>query len=109
MTTATPRKSSKARDPRTVELSARVDGSFGALSSDGVSVYSVRQVRGLWCCQCPGFAARETCCHTLAVSRALVCDWCDSVSAAVTVYLNGSDCGAEIALCSACFSPKGVQ
>jgi hypothetical protein len=104
-----PRQSSKARDPRTFELSARADGSFGALSSDGVSVYSVRQVRGLWSCTCRGFAARERCCHAAAAAHARTCDWCDTTSASVRTWRNGSDAGAEISLCTACFNPQGVK
>lgn len=105
---ATPVKS-KARDPKSVELSPRADGSFGALSSDGVTVYSVRLVRGEYRCQCPGFAARERCCHAIAAAHACTCDWCDVVSAGVRTWRNGSDNDNEISLCPSCFNPQGVK
>lgn len=102
---STPRRSA-ARDPRSVVLSARADGSFGALSSDGATIYDVRQVAGEWRCTCRGFAARSTCCHSSAAAQAATCYWCGHVGADVEVYLNGWDNDAELPLCAACFSPR---
>jgi hypothetical protein len=62
-------QSSKARDPRTVELSRRADGSYGALSSDMHTVYTVRPAGDGFTCQCKGYAARQSCCHSIAAER----------------------------------------
>lgn len=70
---ATPSRKSTAGYQKKVELSARADGTYGALSSDGVTIYTLRQVRGVWACTCKGYAARQTCCHSLAVRRATAC------------------------------------
>jgi hypothetical protein len=99
------------RDPETVELSARPDGTFGALSSDGATIYSVRPVgpeRG-YSCTCRGYTARETCCHTLAAAAARTCAWCDHVGAEVRTYRNGWDNGAELSLCAACHPQKEAK
>ncbi len=68
MVTATPRSKSKARDPRSVELGYRSPTEYGALSSDGETVYSVRLVRGEWVCQCRGFSHYGRCCHAIAAT-----------------------------------------
>jgi hypothetical protein len=96
------RTRSQARDPRSVALSPRADGSFGALSSDGVTLYSVRPVADTWQCQCPGYAARQTCCHSLAAAQAAACYWCGHVGADVETFSNGWDGGSDLALCTAC-------
>jgi hypothetical protein len=101
------RQPSKARDPRTVALTWRSATHYAALSSDGVSSYGVRLIHGTWRCTCRGYAARQTCCHALAAAPPR-CFWCDAVEN-VTVYVNRHDNGAELALCAACFAPKGVQ
>jgi len=49
-------RSRGGRDPETVELSARPDGTFGALSSNGATIYSVRPVGFGFSCACRGFA-----------------------------------------------------
>lgn len=111
MTTATPVQSkpwSKARDPRTVELSPRTDGTFGALSSDGSTIYTVRSVGTGWQCHCPGYASRETCCHTLAAAAARTCAHCGELTASCETFRNGWDGGRELVLCSAC-CPAGVK
>jgi hypothetical protein len=98
-------QSSKARDPKLVELSQRPDGSYGALSSDGATIYTVR-VFPVLSCQCKGFAARESCCHVLAAQRyGRPCDWCNRLGD-VVVYANGWDNGAELALCNPCLEGK---
>lgn len=113
MTTATLAPSlprSKARDPRSVELSRRRDGSYGALSSDGATIYTVRPVGDAWQCQCAGYAARGQCCHVLAVQLATrCCDWCGKVGD-VGEYINGFDSDvlaaepSRLRLCNACLN-----
>ena len=105
MTTATlSPKSSKARDPRTVQLSWLSPTSRGALSSDGHTVYHLQQLAVGWSCTCRGYAARQTCCHSLAASLPR-CYHCDS-TADVATYRNGWDNGAAISLCARCAGGK---
>jgi len=108
MTTATPRsQSSKARDPKSVELGYRSPSEYGALSSDGVTIYTVRLVRGGWTCTCKGYAARQTCCHSLAAALPR-CYHCTSTEQ-VSTYVNGWDGGAAMTLCAGCASPAGAS
>lgn len=109
MTTAIPRAPqptrSKARDPRSVILDMRPDGSYGALSSNGVDIYTVHVFPQL-SCTCKGFAARAECCHVKAAqSYGRPCDWCNRLGG-VIVYRNGFDGGNEIALCNACIERR---
>jgi SWIM zinc finger len=48
------------RDPRSVELNPRGHGSFGALSSDGVNIYTVRASPAS--CTCLGWQHYGHCC-----------------------------------------------
>jgi hypothetical protein len=91
MATNAPVKS-KARDPRTVELGYRSPTEFGALSSDGITVYSVRFIAGAWVCMCKGYAARMTCCHSIAAGlpRCQHCDATDQPLIAIGVHADGS-------------------
>jgi len=98
---------STARDPRSVELGYRSPTEYGALSSDGATIYTVRLIHGVWTCQCAGYRARQTCCHALAAGLDR-CFWCGATER-VTTYINRNDNGAELALCAACFSPKAAQ
>ena len=91
---------SKARDPRSVELGYRSPTEYGALSSDGETVYSVRFIAGAWVCMCKGYAARMTCCRVAAVLLPH-CFHCGDTEG-VAVYTNGWDGGAEILLCASC-------
>ena len=95
---------STARDPHTVQLSWLSPTSRGALSSDGVTIYYLQQLAVGWSCNCRGYAARQTCCHSLAASLPR-CYWCDSADA-VTTYVNRNDNNSELTLCARCFSPK---
>ncbi len=99
MSTNAPIKSSKARDPSTVELGYRSPTEYGALSSDGATVYAVRFIAGAWTCTCTGYAARQTCCHTLAAALPR-CSFCDR-TADVHLYRNPYE-AAPIVLCGAC-------
>ena len=67
---------------------------------------AVRPVAGAWQCQCPGYAARQACCHSVAAQSAAACYWCNHVGADVETYRNGWAGGEPIALCAACFAPK---
>lgn len=59
-------RSRGGQDPRSCELSPRPDGlSFGALSSRGDTIYTVRVWPRL-SCTCPGFQARSSCYHSSA-------------------------------------------
>jgi len=101
MTTATPTRKSTARDPQTVELSPRADGSFGALSSDGETIYTVAPSRfGGFTCQCAGYSSRQTCCHTLAA--ALPRCWQCNTAEAVHLYRNPYEPETPITLCERC-------
>lgn len=105
VTLASPRTHSKARDPKSVVLDMRPDGSYGALSSDGSTIYTVKVFPYL-SCTCKGFAARGECCHVKAAQRyGRPCDWCNRLGD-VTVYANGFDAGREIALCNDCLEGK---
>jgi hypothetical protein len=104
--TLIPRRQSTARDPKSVTLDWRSPTHFAAASSDGVTVYHVRLLRGTWTCTCRGYAARADCCHARAAALPR-CFWCDAVEN-VTVYINHNDNDAELALCSVCYTPKGV-
>jgi len=68
---------SKARDPRSVEISYCDATEYGAFSSDGETIYSVRQVRGGWVCHCLGFSRYRPCCHVAAVPLPR-CQHCDA-------------------------------
>jgi len=92
------------RDPRSVELNARSDGSFGALSSNGVDIYTVRLSPPS--CTCKGFAYYQRCCHVAAAQAARTCLWCGRIGADVAAYANGWDNGAELALCPDCLTPE---
>jgi hypothetical protein len=92
------------RDPRSVELNARSDGSFGALSSNGVDIYTVRLSPPS--CTCLGWQHYGHCCHVTAAQQARTCLWCDHVGADVAAYANGWDNGAELVLCAACLTPE---
>ena len=98
--TSPARKSSTGRNPYAVELAPRADGSFGALSSDGDTIYSVRLVAGAWTCQCKGYASRSTCCHTLAAQLPR-CWHCGSASD-VHLYRNHYEPETPILLCESC-------
>ncbi|HLZ70002.1 MAG TPA: hypothetical protein VKV26_08865 [Dehalococcoidia bacterium] len=100
MNATSPRTHSTARDPHTVELGYRSPSEYGALSSDGETVYSVSLVRGGWTCTCKGYAARRTCCHSLAAALPR-CYHCGGTSG-VRTYTNGWDGGAAITLCAGC-------
>jgi hypothetical protein len=108
MTTQSPTsqftRSRGGRDPRSVELNARSDGSFGALSSNGVAIYTVRLSPPS--CTCKGFGYYQRCCHVTAAQQARTCLWCGHVGADIAVYANGWDKGAELALCPACLTPE---
>jgi len=100
MTTHAPVKSSKARSPSTVELGYRSPTEYGALSSDGATVYTVRHVAGAWVCQCKGFAARQTCCHALAAALPR-CYWCEATGD-VHLYRNPYEPETPLTLCTRC-------
>lgn len=94
---------SKARDPYTVQLDRLAGGAFAALSSNGQDWYRVERVGDTWQCSCKGFAARQTCCHSLAAALPR-CEWCLSTTD-VQTYENGFEgLGAEISLCDACIT-----
>ncbi|HLZ72970.1 MAG TPA: hypothetical protein VKV26_23965 [Dehalococcoidia bacterium] len=94
MTTASPAPTSKstARDPRTVELGYRSPTEYGAPSSDGETVYSVRLVRGTWTCTCKGYVARQTCCHSIAagLNRCQHCGAADQPLIVIGVHVDSS-------------------
>lgn len=69
------------RDPRSVELNPRGHGSFGALSSDGVNIYTVRASPAS--STCLGWQHYGHCCHVTAAQQARTCLWCDHVGADV--------------------------
>jgi SWIM zinc finger len=95
------------RDPVSVELNSRADGSFGAVSCNGQTISTVRLSPAS--CTCLDWQHYERCCHVTAAQQARVCCWCGVTSAAVAVFVNGWDNGAELALCPACFTPKAVR
>ncbi len=99
MNATSPRRQSTARSPYAVELGYRSPTEYGALSSDGVTIYSVRHVAGAWVCMCKGYSSRQTCCHTLAAAlpRCFHCDRTEDVH----LYRNPYE-AAPIVLCGAC-------
>lgn len=102
MTTTSPRpQSSKARDPQAVELGYRGDGEFGALSSDGQTVYTVRWLAwGDLTCSCAGYHHRGACCHVAAVAaRFGTCQHCGATDEPLTQVGEHAD-GSALLRCA---------
>jgi hypothetical protein len=89
---------SKARDPRSVELGYRSPTEYGALSSNGVDVYTVRLVHGTWTCTCRGFSSRQHCCHAIAASGDY-CNHCGATSEPLIVIGQHAD-GSPLYRCA---------
>src|SRR5690348_5963945 len=109
MTSPTPVKVSKARDPKSVVLERLAGGAFAALCSDGHTYYRVERVGDGWQCSCAGFGYRGQCCHSLAAALPR-CFWCLS-AVDVQSFTNGYDnretiqlYGETIQLCGACLT-----
>jgi hypothetical protein len=93
-------KISKARSPYAVQLTRIAGGAYEALSSDGVSTYRLVQVDGFWQCECRGFLARQTCCHSLAAALPR-CYWCLSTEQ-IALYRNPYQPNEPLELCASC-------
>jgi hypothetical protein len=85
------------------------DGSIFAMSLSQPGVTYLVQLDPA-SCQCPGFQHRGSCCHLAAALARFgrACEWCRSHTN-VQVYRSGWCNGAEVALCTACFTPLEVR